>query len=373
MTPPAPEAVDRFRRDVLHVFEAHDLPTPPFVLSEVEARAQNTSLSADWQSQPLGTGFDKLGRKGEGSSGAGHSVWEDGLTLAVSGGPDSMAMLALAAAAFPGHVAAATFDHQLRPASAAEARMVADACAALGVPHTTLTPAEPIAGSSLQLRARTARYVALTAWAGARPLLTAHHADDQAETLLMRLNRGSGIAGLAGVRALRYDGATPILRPLLGWRRAELRVVAEHCGMPFVDDPSNVDPRHDRARIRALLAATPALDPVQIARSASWLAEAEEVLARLADTLWSERWHGPDRPFAVADQPRELRRRLVRRAIHATRAARDMAQPVFTDSTNVEALLGALEAGRAAVLGGIKVTPASVGWTFSVPPPRRPV
>ena len=284
-----------------------------------------------------------------------------------------MAMVALAAAAFPGQVAAATFDHQLRDASAAEARMVADACTALGVPHATLVPAAPISGSSLQMRAREARYAALTAWAGERPLLTAHHADDQAETLLMRLNRGSGVAGLAGVRAVRWDAATPILRPLLGWRRAELRAIVGTCALPFVDDPANADPRHDRTRIRALLAGTPNLDPVGLARSAAYLAEAEEVLWHMAETLWSLHWHGPDRPFAVADEPRELRRRLVRRAIHATREALGIVLPAFSDSANVEPLLDMLEAGRGAVQGGVAVRATRAGWTFRAAPPRRSV
>jgi tRNA(Ile)-lysidine synthase len=298
------------------------------------------------------------------------------IALAVSGGADSMAMLALAVAAFPGRTVAATFDHRLRAASADEAAMVARACAALEVPHRTLAPPDAIAGSSIQMRARRARYAALSAWAdaaGAAMLLTAHHADDQAETLLMRLNRGAGVAGLAAIRPWRFDGDVAVLRPLLGWRRAELRLVAQAAAMPFVDDPSNDDPRHDRTRMRALLAATPALDPVRLAASAAWLAEAEAVLARLAGRLWEERWRGPDRPFAVAEEERELRRRLVRRAIIAVRESAAITLPAFDDSTNVEPLLDALEAGRVAVQGGVKVAATPAGWQFSVAPPRRSV
>ncbi len=293
------------------------------------------------------------------------------LALAVSGGADSMAMLVLAAAAFPGRVAAATFDHRLRSASADEAAMVAEICATLKVPHATLTPDRSITGSSIQMRAREARYAALSEWAGDRPLLTAHHADDQAETLLMRLNRGSGLAGLAGVRAWRWSGRVAILRPLLAWRRAELRAVAEAADVRFVDDPSNDDPRHDRTRFRALLATTPELDPVRLAASAAWLTEAEEVIARQAELLWSERWSGPGRAVDIANEPRELRRRLVRRAIIETRHARTIVLPAFNESSNVEPLLDALEAGRAAVQGGVKVTPTRDGWTFAAAPPRR--
>ena len=296
------------------------------------------------------------------------------LALAVSGGADSMAMLRLAAAAFPGRVAVATFDHRLRDGSAAEAAMVATVCASLDVRHATLVAAAPITGSSLQMRARQARYAALGDWAKAESfafLLTAHHADDQAETLLLRLNRASGLSGLAGIRALRLDAGLAIVRPLLGWRRAELRALASGSGTPFVDDPSNDDPRHDRTRIRALLAATPALDPVALAASAGFLAEAEAEIAHAAEHLWSQRWHGPGHAFAVADESRELRRRLLRRAIADTRARLGIVLPVHRESANVEPLLDALEAGRAAVQGGVMVRPTVAGWLFLTAPPRR--
>ena len=300
------------------------------------------------------------------------SVDEARVALAVSGGADSMAMLALAAAAFPGRVTAATFDHHLRQGSAAEAAMVARACAEMGVPHATLSPDTPITGSSIQMRARAARYTALTAWAAdAGTLLTAHHADDQAETMLMRLNRASGLAGLAGVRAWRREGGVAILRPLLTWRRADLRALATAAMVPFVDDPSNDDPRHDRTRIRGVLAATPALDAARIATSAAWLADAEEVIAVQVERLWRQHWHGPGRPFAIGDEPRELQRRLVRRAIADIRATLTIARPPFADSANVEPLLDRLAAWQAAVQGGVKVSPGPNGWSFGAAPPRR--
>lgn len=297
------------------------------------------------------------------------------LALAVSGGADSMAMLRLGAAAFPGRIVVATFDHRLRAESSAEARMVADVCAALTVPHHTLTPAAPIAGNSVQMRARTARYAALGTWAATEALpllLTAHHADDQAETLMMRLQRGCGLSGLSAIRAVRSDDFGLVLRPLLGWRRAELRVLVEQSATPFVDDPSNLDPRHDRTRVRALLAATPALDPVALAASAGFLAEANDVLAGLAERLWAERWIGPDQGFPIGDEPRDVRRRLVRRALVETRARLGVAGPPFAgDSANVEGLLDALETGRSATQAGILVRSGPTGWIFSIAPPRR--
>lgn len=313
--------------------------------------------------------LDTLRRRATGAAPRGGVV-----ALAVSGGPDSMAILALAAVAMPGGVIAATFDHQLRPESAGEAAMVAAACARIGVRHATLLPHEPITGSSTQMRARTARYRALTAWVereGAHALLTAHHADDQAETLLMRLNRASGIAGLAGIRPYRHDGATLILRPLLGWRRAELRAIATGSGLPFVDDPSNHDERYDRVGVRALLAERSDLDPVALAASAGFLIEVEDVIARLAEATWAERWDADASGIALDDLSRELRRRLVRRAIAEVRGAEGVTTPAFSDGANVESLLDAMEAGRGATQAGVQARRARDRWNFRLAPPRR--
>ena len=180
------------------------------------------------------------------------------IALAVSGGPDSMAMLGLAAAAFPGRVIAATVDHGLRPEAANEVLLVARACDRIRVPHTALkieTP--PGASGNLHGWARQERYLLLKRWAvdaEAPTLCTAHHAEDQAETFLMRAARATGLSGLAAVRARNEtpvslagqtrtergdDGwvihveSRPIvlLRPLLRWRRPELRAVAEQLNL----------------------------------------------------------------------------------------------------------------------------------------------
>ncbi|MDE2042490.1 MAG: tRNA lysidine(34) synthetase TilS, partial [Alphaproteobacteria bacterium] len=148
------------------------------------------------------------------------------LGLAVSGGPDSLAMLLLAHAAYGASAAmVATVDHGLRPEARQEATYVGQVSAALNMAHFILTPPAPITGS-LQMQARKARYAALENWRVAQNLsyiLTAHHIDDQVETLMMRLNRGSGVSGLAGIRARNNT----VIRPLLGWRRAELRDIVE--------------------------------------------------------------------------------------------------------------------------------------------------
>ena len=148
--------------------------------------------------------------------------------FAVSGGPDSMAMLTLAHEALPPGFTVASIDHRVRPEAAEESAMVAAHCATLGIPHATLAPSEPITGASIQAQARTTRYALLTDHAraiGAGALVTGHHADDQAETFLMRAARGSGLAGLAGVRARTEVHGVTVIRPLLYWRRAELRAI----------------------------------------------------------------------------------------------------------------------------------------------------
>lgn len=204
----------------------------------------------------------------------------------MSGGPDSLALLLLAHAALPGRLSAATIDHGLRRESASEAAMVAAVCARLGIAHRTIAVAvEP---GNMQDRARAARYDALYRCFGRQGvgvLATAHHADDQAETVMMRLNRGSGVAGLAGIRARRTAlGSDPlgeylVVRPLLHWRREELAEIVAAAGLDPARDPSNDDEHYDRVRIRRALAAAPWLDPLAIARSADHLQEAESAVA----------------------------------------------------------------------------------------------
>lgn len=288
------------------------------------------------------------------------------LGVAVSGGPDSLALLLLCNAAFPGRTLAATVDHQLRAESGAEARHVADICASHGIPHATLVPSEPISGS-IQSAARAVRYALLEGWAsenGATAILTAHHADDQAETLLMRLNRGAGIGGLAGVRAINGQ----ILRPLLQWRRQELAEIVKAAGIESVSDPSNDDDRFDRVRIRKAIAASDWLDPVAMARSAAAQAEGDAALGWMEDRLFAERVRRADESLCLTDPlslPRELQRRLLIRSIRTL--DRDW-QP---NGPDIQRLAETLRSGRTASIGQIIARATSDSWEFTPAPPRR--
>lgn len=290
------------------------------------------------------------------------------LAVAVSGGPDSLALLLLAHAALPGRVEAATVDHRLRPENAAEAAFVASVCSSLGVPHATLSdPAERIDG---QASARTLRYRLLSAWAAERGMstvATAHHCDDQAETLLMRLARGAGLAGLAGVRARREDGRVTILRPLLAWRRAELAEIVAAAGLSAVDDPSNRSEAYDRTRFRAFLAGTDLLPPERLAATASHLAESEEALAWTAAREWETRSRrdGEALLLDAAGLPAELRRRLVVRAVTHVRGNADWR----TDK--LAALIETVAGGGTANIAGVLITSDGAHWRFEPEPPRR--
>jgi len=285
--------------------------------------------------------------------------------VAVSGGPDSMALLLLAARAFPGRVEAATVDHGLRPASADEAMMVADWCRANAIPHAILTPATPITGT-LQANARAARYVLLETWRADRGIdwiMTAHHADDQLETVLMRLNRGSGVSGLAGVRA--RNGA--ILRPLLGWRKADLATLAQDAGLPVADDPSNADTRFNRVSMRQHLAHADWLDPTAASRSASALADAEAALDWMTAELGGRYIMQESEAIILqfTDFPREIQRRLLLRMLGDAGGNADPPRGDTLDDALVR-----LQNGEKVSLGNWLLS-GGPRWTLRPAPPRR--
>lgn len=297
------------------------------------------------------------------------AIWPEGerLGLAVSGGPDSLALLLLARAALPDQVEVATVDHGLRPESAREAAMVAELCAAYSIPHRILTV--KVARGNVQDRARAARYAALARWMGDRglaALATAHHADDQAETLLMRLNRGSGVAGLAGVRARGVVPGTelPLLRPLLGWRRTELAGIVERWGLEPALDPSNIDPKYDRVRIREALRLADWLDVAGVAASASHLAEAEGVMQWAAQREWDEAVTVAEGEIRYKPKaPGAIRIRVLARAIAML--------GVEPRGSSVAQLMRRLLNGKDATLGGVVARVNGDSWTLRKEPPRR--
>ncbi len=275
-----------------------------------------------------------------------------------------MALLWVAARQWIGRVSAVTVDHGFRPESAAEASLVAHVCAGLGVPHATLawTGAKPRANRASA--ARRARYALMAAWCRAEGivwLLTAHHVDDQAETLLMRLARGAGAAGLSGIRAVRQlGGGVAVARPLLAARKADLVALCEAESLPFVDDPTNRDPAYDRTAARALLAATPWLRAERLAASVAHLADAESALAWAEERAWAGRASNDTAAITVDadDLPRTIRLRLLARALATATPASAPRGP------DLARLLATLDTGTPATLAGVRAEPGPP-WRFT--------
>lgn len=183
------------------------------------------------------------------------------LAVAASGGADSMALTLLAddwARRQDGAVIALTVDHGLRRGSAAEAKQVHDWLSARGIPHHILTWQGPAPERNLQAQARALRYELLTRYCrehGILHLLTAHHREDQAETVLLRLSQGSGPDGLAGMGGCTERHGVRILRPLLTVSRQDLRKFLNNEGQAWIEDPSNDNDAFARTKIRRILPA----------------------------------------------------------------------------------------------------------------------
>jgi tRNA(Ile)-lysidine synthase len=264
-----------------------------------------------------------------------------GLVLAVSGGPDSIALLMLAARwakrlKRAPKLLAVTIDHGLRPESAREATAVKRLAKRLGVAHRTLRwrGAKPATG--LQEAARVARYRLLAdaaARSGSSCILTGHTRDDQAETVLFRLARGSGLSGLAAMaRAAPLPGLGAseivLVRPLLDIPKARLTATLAAAGLGFAEDPSNHDPRFARARLRTIMPALEreGLDARRLALLAGRVRRAEAAVefavAVARDALSPGPW--PQRgPISFdlarfAALPTEIALRLLGRAIAHT-------------------------------------------------------
>jgi tRNA(Ile)-lysidine synthase len=285
--------------------------------------------------------------------------------LAVSGGPDSLAMLLLAYAAMPDCVCAATVDHELRPEAADEAEFVAALCSQLSIAHRILRPSTAITGN-LQSNARKARYALLQAHAdatGCNWIATAHHADDQLETVLMRIARGSGVDGLSGVRALQGR----IIRPMLAFTKNELEEICAKTGVAPVRDPSNKDDSFDRVKMRQWLAANShPFDPNRAVRTATAFANAAEALEWMTDALFQTHVTREDDSFTfnTNDLPRELQRRLVLRIL-------SQIQPDYVPRGDaLDRAFDTLADGGKQLLGDVQCDGGKI-WRFRLAPKRR--
>ena len=283
------------------------------------------------------------------------------LVLAVSGGADSMALMHLCAA-WVGrtenapHLLVVTVDHGLRAGSGAEAEWVGQRAGALGLAHEILHWEGLKPATGVQEAAREARYRLLADRARRESapcaIVTAHHQDDQAETLLMRLARGSGIDGLSGMREVEPvpagEPAPDLVRPLIGVPRARLVATLEHLGVTWLDDPSNESEVFERVRLRKAgpLLSELGLTNAQLARSARRLGRARQALEQGAAELWREAADLHHGAYATIDRavfdgaPAELRLRVLSRALNAMGGGREPPR-----LSQVERLLERLEQG----------------------------
>jgi tRNA(Ile)-lysidine synthase len=253
-----------------------------------------------------------------------------GLLLAVSGGPDSIAMLGLAAAmrAYLPPLAVATVDHGLRPEAAEEARMVACLCRELEIPHCTLPWVDRPAGPASQEAARKGRYALLLGHARAieaSHLVTAHTLDDQAETVLLRMAGGTGLGGLGAMRPNMQRGHVVHLRPFLEVPKSRVLATCDAHDWHFARDASNGDARYKRVRLRALMPilAQEGLTPERLGTLAARARRTEDAIEHVVKRTLDETLihHAPDggavrlKAEAFLTEPFEIAMRMLRRAM----------------------------------------------------------
>lgn len=249
--------------------------------------------------------------------------------------------------------------------------MVADLCSRLGIPHTVLNVT--VRPGNMQSAARDARYAALGEWhdaANVAAVMTAHHADDQAETFLMRLNRGSGLGGLSSIRPMTtipvHGGS--LHRPLLQWRKAELETIIASAGLDPVRDPSNEDDRFDRARMRKILADADWLDVGAIAQSAAHVERAQSTFELLAQHEWNGQVKRIGKRYVYRpSSPDQVQLLVIERVI----AAIGGSDRLKVNRSAIDRLRGRLLAGQSGNLGGVLVTPVGDAWRFEKEPPRN--
>ena len=307
--------------------------------------------------------------------------------LAVSGGPDSTALMhaaaALGAACRTAAIHVASVDHGLRPGSGADAAAVARAAEDLNLECATLAWTGPKPGTGMQAAARRARYSLLAAHArtiGAGLVLTAHTRDDQAETVLLRLAGGSGLAGLAGMPAERaLSLGIRLGRPFLGLPKAALIAWCESRGIAYVTDPSNAEPRFARARLRAVSRSlsVEGLTPARLARLAERAARDEAALAAAAGAALDAATLPRMPPLcldgsALLALPEAVALRCLDRAM--ARIGHPPRRLERLEGLVLGALLPALRRGEAMrrTLAGLVVAVETCGLvTLSSEPPRR--
>lgn len=291
-----------------------------------------------------------------------------GLVLAVSGGSDSTALMVLVSRwRERPPTLVVTVDHGLRPEAAEEARMVTENARRLGFPARIAKAPGRVSKGNVQDWARRVRYRCLAGAAieaGCDTIVTAHHRDDQAETVLLRLARGSGVYGLAAMRKESSYEGLGLMRPLLDLPRETLAGIAVASGLPTTADPSNSDPRFDRVRIRALmpLLAEHGLTAARLAETAGRLRRAASALDHYALRLIKESFE-PDAfgvvrgdACALADAPAEVALRALAILVRAV------------DGADYTPKLHAIESLRDAVLAaaGGKTKRTLSGVVFAV-------
>jgi tRNA(Ile)-lysidine synthase len=292
------------------------------------------------------------------------------VALAVSGGPDSLALLHLlaqwrAARSDGPELVVLTVDHGLRPQSRDEALLVAGTAEAAGLPNTTLVWEHGAVDEGLQARARAARYDLMAAYCHAHDipaLVTAHHLDDQAETFLMRLMRGSGLDGLAAIPEEGSWAGLTLLRPLLDVSKARLVATVEAAGVVYVTDPSNTDPRFERGRLRSAMETLTGLGLTAhaIALSAKRLRRARAALDLAADAFLGSHAELSAAGYAAVDTgalddlPEEVALRVLSRLLATIGGG---VEPV--QLAKLEVLRDALKQGpdKAHTLGRCRIVP----------------
>lgn len=322
-----------------------------------------------------------------------HLVHCPALILAVSGGPDSTALMVLAARwrkrlERGPELIAVTVDHGLRSEARGEALAVKKLARSLRIEHKTLRWTGPKPKSGIQEAARGARYRLLggaALKAGNAPVLTAHTQDDQAETVLFRMMRGSGVTGLAGMRAGNLlpgheEQKLPLLRPLLGVPKSRLIATLKAAKIAFADDPSNRDPRFARPRLRELMPqlAAEGLTAERLARLASRVARVEWTLYNVLNAALLKFAPGPwpDQGPVAFDAaefdrlPEEVALRMLERTVNWV-GNEGPAELGKLEALH-EALADAMDTGRfRRTLAGAVITRAKGKITVERAPQRR--